>query len=631
MKRFVFPLLSVLIPALANAAVSTNEFNAARDAYRAKDIPRLERLVEKMQGDELEIYSRYWLINVQIDTIPETQVKQFLQMYSGSLLADRLRADWLKQLGKVERWDTFSAEWPALINSDTELNCYQYRARHVLKDMTALQAARPLWFTGKDQPDACGPLFDLLRSNGLVTQDNIWDRLRLAQEENNLGLMKHLAALLPDEQSFTARQLDLVAANPQAALRKDQITYRTRGGRELALYALMRVGRTDLDQGAALLQDLKDRFNVADTTYAWGQLALSAARRHRPEALEWFRLAGNTPLSPIQLEWKARAALRAGDWQTALASIDGMGNNQQADATWRYWRARSLKALGRTIEANELFAPLSREHHFYGLLAKEEIGNVMDVAAGRYRPSDNEVNGMRRLASLSRALTLYRLDQRGDAVKEWNWGVRGMEDTQLIAAAELAARNQWYDRAIYTSDRTKDVHDFSLRYIAPYREVVQDAAKQIELDEAWVFGLMRQESRFVTVARSNVGASGLMQLMPSTAQWVAKRLGYKKFRAEMVNEIGTNVQLGTYYLKHVLDTLGGQPVLATAAYNAGPGRAKTWQASRPLEAAVYIENIPFSETRDYVKKVMANAYWYSKSFNQPAMSLYQRIGTVPGN
>jgi soluble lytic murein transglycosylase len=199
----------------------------------------------------------------------------------------------------------------------------------------------------------------------------------------------------------------------------------------------------------------------------------------------------------------------------------------------------------------------------------------------------------------------------------------------LLAAAELARRMEWYDRAISTAERTRDLHDFELRFLAPYRELAQKAARENDIDEAWVFGLMRQESRFVNVARSSVGASGLMQIMPATARWIAKRLGIKGFNTNEMRDPARNIQFGAYYLRHIQDTLDGSPVLATAAYNAGPSRAQRWRDAREMEAAVYIESIPFAETRDYVKKVMSNAIYYAVRFNQPSVLLKDRLGTVP--
>jgi soluble lytic murein transglycosylase len=234
------------------------------------------------------------------------------------------------------------------------------------------------------------------------------------------------------------------------------------------------------------------------------------------------------------------------------------------------------------------------------------------------------------MPGIQRALALYQLNLRTEANREWLWVTRDFDDQRLLAAAEIARRNNWLDRAINTADKTRELHDFSLRYPAPHRDVMQAYARERDLDEAWVYGLIRQESRFVQQARSNVGASGLMQLMPTTAQWIAKRLGLKHFQQNLIGQIDTNISFGTYYLKYVLDTNDGQPVLATASYNAGPSRAKRWKDEHALEGAIYAESIPFTETRNYVQKVMSNASYYANRFGQRLITLKQRLGTISG-
>jgi soluble lytic murein transglycosylase len=213
-------------------------------------------------------------------------------------------------------------------------------------------------------------------------------------------------------------------------------------------------------------------------------------------------------------------------------------------------------------------------------------------------------------------------------VREWLFTLRSFDDRRLLAAAELARRAEVYDRAIQAADRTERLHNFALRYPVPYRDVFQEYAKNYGLDEAWVLGLVRQESRFVTDARSNTGAAGLMQVMPRTARDVAARIGMRKFTAKRVIDVQTNVTLGTGYMKMVLDQLG-HPVLASAAYNAGPARAKRWRADKPLEGAIYAETIPYAETRDYVKKVIANSVFYAAVLQKRITPIKERLGTVP--
>ncbi|MDP2227483.1 MAG: transglycosylase SLT domain-containing protein, partial [Moraxellaceae bacterium] len=359
-------------------------------------------------------------------------------------------------------------------------------------------------------------------------------------------------------------------------------------------------------------------------------VALAAARKHDERALQWFAATeGKTPWSDAMLEWRIRIALRAGQWETVLASIRQLSDSTRQLRPWQYWEARALEAAKAVPEANRIFAQLSVDDDYYGLLSRDRLGPIAAPASSVYRVADEDWRRLQANAGLQRALALRELDLRTEAVREWNWSLRGADDRLLLVAAEAANQAGWYDRAIYAADRTKQLHNYNLRYLSPYREVTRGYARELGLDESWIYGLIRQESRFITAARSGVGASGLMQLMPGTAQWVANRIGLK-YHASMVNEIGINVQLGTYYMKHVLEQLSSQPVLATAGYNAGPNRARQWQpVDRDMEAAVYVESIPFLETRDYVKKVMANAVAYSTVFGESRRTLTERLGTIP--
>ncbi|MCX7171231.1 MAG: lytic transglycosylase domain-containing protein [Proteobacteria bacterium] len=277
-----------------------------------------------------------------------------------------------------------------------------------------------------------------------------------------------------------------------------------------------------------------------------------------------------------------------------------------AQPDWSYWLARALVVHNRPDEARSLYLKIAGQPNFYSNLADDELGRLINVPPRAAPPSMEELLAARDNPGLRRSLALLRLDMRNEGVREWNWTLRGMDDRQLLAAADLARRSEVFDRAIYSAERTQTQHDYALRYLAPFRESVEPQARQMAVDSGWVYGLMRQESRFVMNAQSGVGARGLMQLMPKTAQWVAKKIKFRDFRQARVAEL----------------------VLASAAYNAGPGRARRWRAEVPLEGAIYAETIPFNETRDYVKKVMSNAVYYSALFEDKPQSLKSRLGMV---
>jgi soluble lytic murein transglycosylase len=421
---------------------------------------------------------------------------------------------------------------------------------------------------------------------------------------------------------------DQVRRDPARVLNGSNLDVKRRADREMAMYALDQLAKSSSSEAEQALRALLPQLDAGEAGVAWARLATRAALRHETVALAWFKLAGLAGPNDYQREWWVRAALRADDWPTVLRAIDSMGEAAQAQTEWRYWRARALQANGQRAAANALFLVLSREPEYYGQLAREELGPVMQAPVINIKVGGDQLAAVARDPGMARAQALFELGLRSEATREWNWSIRGYSDVQLLAAAEIARRMEWIDCAINTAERTQESHDFELRFLAPYREIAHQAALENQIDEAWVFGLMRQESRFVNVARSSVGASGLMQIMPATARWIAQRLGIKGFDPGDMQEPAKNIQFGAYYLKHVLTSLDNSPVLATAAYNAGPGRAQRWRDTRPIEAAIYIESIPFAETRRYVKKVMSNAMYYAARFGQPSVLLKDRLGTV---
>lgn len=618
----------MLLAAAVPAAPLDDEFLAARDAFRARHAGRLEAEARRLKGHLLEPYVAYWRLALRLESAAPEEVQAFLDAHADTPLSDQLRSEWLKLLGKRGEWDLFDAELPRLARDDIEITCYALQSRLRHDPDGTLPEARPLWFVARDMPESCSPLFDALFAAGMLSEEDLWMRIRLALERGRVTLARAIAERLPPAERLDRRVLQSIAANPRAYLeRRRSAAPRTRPQREALLFAVHRLARIVPAQAADYWAQLEARFPPADRAYAWGMIAYLGALRHEPQALEWYRRAGD--LSDLQLAWKARAALRAGEWEDVLEAIDTMTRRESSQPAWRYWRARALKALGQAAEAEALFKGLATEYHFYGQLALEELGGRITAPEPAYRPSSEEVEAMARHPGLRRALALYRLRMRTEAAREWNWAIRGFDDRQLLAAAELARRHEVYDRAIYTAERTVALHDFELRYLAPYRDVLKIHTAQLELDEAWVYGLIRQESRFITEARSRAGASGLMQLMPGTARWVARQLGLRNWRWSKVNEIETNVSLGTYYLRYVLDRLDGHPVLASAAYNAGPTRARAWQpADAELEGAVYAETIPFSETRHYVQHVMANTSYYAHNLHRYVESLKRRMGIV---
>jgi soluble lytic murein transglycosylase len=621
-------ILAVLTLLAAPAFAGTDEdFLIAREAFRIGNGQKLDAVASRLNPHPLYPYVAYWQLRMRLNDANKEAVDEFIARYSDTPLADRLTSDWLKVLGRRSEWQRLATELKDFNQSpDLELSCHATMSRIKTKDASGIAEARTLWLNAGDMPDSCNELFEYLIAHKALDNNLIWRRIRLALDEGNRGLAKSLMQYLPKAERIDVKLLNQVAARPSRYLDKPKLKLNTRAGRELWLFALSRSARSDV-HGAVRDWVKKNRqFPEADRGFVWAQFATIAARRHDPAALSWYVAASN--LTPEQQEWKVRAALRAQDWDKVLAAISDLPETHQAYATWSYWKARALKNQGRAAEAQQIFETLSGEFHFYGQLAAEEINAAIAVPPQTFKASEEEIEAMSKRPAIQRALAFYRLDLRAEGNREWAWAIRDLDDWGLLTAAEFARRLEFYDRTIYIADRTRQVHDFSLRYLTPFRDVMRPAATNLNLDEAWVYGLIRQESRFIAGARSSAGAMGLMQIMPATARWVAKKIGLGRLRPAEVSDVDTNIQLGSHYLKFVLQDLDEHPLLASAAYNAGPGRARQWCGEKPLEGAIYAETIPFNETRDYVKKVMGNATWYAGLLGGKIRSLKQRLGTI---
>ena len=494
---------------------------------------------------------------------------------------------------------------------------------------------------------ACPTLGRILVAEKRISPQEIWSWIRLASDANNLTAARRYAQLLSDAERGGERapdstrfykELDAVLDKPALWIARfgDEDGLGARWKRELVVLALARMARSDPAQaGPTLQRRLAESLSGSERAYLHAQLAAAAAKKQMSDANDWSRKSlAAEGLSEDILTWQVRGALRAEDWKLVEALIEKMPAEmrraQTSEGTWAYWLARAYKARKKNEAAQALFTQVSDQFGFYGQLATEELGRKITLPARGAPVTEAEVAAVKALPGFVRALYFYRLDMRREGNLEWNFALRDMSDRELLASAEWASRNALLDRAVNTADRTKNEHDFAFRFLTPFKAQMQEKAAANGLELEWVYGLIRQESRFVNVARSSAGASGLMQLMPSTARYVAKKIGMDDYRPDGVVDIDTNLALGTGYLRMVLEDLDNLPVLATAAYNAGPGRPRAWRSTltRPIEGAIFAETIPFNETRDYVKKVMSNATYYAVLLTGAPQSLKTRMGFV---
>jgi soluble lytic murein transglycosylase len=603
----------------------------ARDAMTRKQWSALAVTVPQAREDVLGMYPEYWLLRYQVWNTPRTQwpvaqLQRFMARSPDAYLADKLRADWLLAAARSGDYDTVNRLAPVK-NGNAQTDCAALEARYMtgkkVSGAEAMRAFAPgVW---------CWSLYDDLVANHILGWNDLQPKLRDAIEDNKLADARRYAGYLfePAQQ----KAFDAMLKDPMKWLVRQPRPPRTQAETELVTIALARLARGDLDVADGYLRrEWAKSLSRQDLAWVRAQLALVAVLNLDPRANDWYVQAGHIRLTQYNGEWKVRAALRQAriDWKWVIASIEAMPPEARDESSWIYWHARGLAATGHREQAQREYEQIAQQFTFYGQLAAEELGRTITVPPRATPVTPAELTQARANGGLQRAIALFRLGWRGEAVPEWNFTLRGMDDRQLLAAAELARRENIYDRVVNTSDRTEKQFDFTQRYIAPFEGRVAAKARQISLDPAWVYGLIRQESRFITDARSPVGASGLMQLMPGTAKWVANKIGMIDFSPSQVNDFDTNTLLGTSYLSMVLQDLDGSQVLASAGYNAGPRRPVRWRASltHPVEGAIFAETIPFTETRTYVKNVMANATYYAAMFTGQPQSLKLRLGQI---
>lgn len=600
---------------------------AARDAFEAGNRSRLAQAAPRLEGHVLAPYVEYWQLFLRLPAARAEEVREFLSRYPGTALAEQLRTDWLKVLGKSGRWELFQEEYPALSSDDPEVTCYALLSRWKHDDASVLDRFRTFWNAPRELPDGCLQLARAVSKAGQLGSPEVWGRFRVLVDAGLIGAAKRSVEFLPRGEAIDSRRLAAVIRSPARFLKNPQLDFRKVADRELLIVAMTLAADSEpLAVARQWSGGLSDAFPTEDVKYVWLMLAMNGAQRHVPEALDWFGRAGT--LTDEQLAWRARIAMRTEKWAEVRTSIDRMSPIAKNDPVWIYWYGRAEHELGSPLEAEGYFERIAGEYSFYGRLASEELGVSLRIPPRAPLPTEAEIADAAAIPGLARALALYRIDLRAEATREWLWTIRGMDDRKLLAAAELARRNEAWDRAISTADRTVVAHDFSVRYLAPYREVLAEKARSRDLEESWVLGVVRQESRFISGAKSSTGATGLMQVMRPTAKWAAQRMHLRNFTWARLHEPELNASLGTYYLRHVLDQFDGSPVLAAAAYNAGPSRARLWRGSAPVEGAIFAETIPFLETRDYVKKVMTNTVYYSAVLGTEPTPLKTRLGVV---
>lgn len=670
--------LTLLVPATAqttlpaSASAADNVIVEMSKAFKRGDRGRLAQLLPQARGHALEPWAAYWELKLRLGEASAQEVQDFFGRYAGTYQEDRLRNDWLLLLGQRRDWAGFAAEYPSYrMNDDKEVRCYALLVEHLKNpaaDARLADEVKKNWYAQREADDGCNSAAERLVGTKNLTPQDAWIKARLATEANRPRAATGAVQIVAPDAVGMVNELN---ASPIRFLAGKHLAL-SKARREIVTLALIKMAISDTDGAASQMENKWGmQLNTEERNWVWGVIGRQAATRlgatPAGDALQYFaKVTKDTDLTDDMLGWKVRAALRAGtqpNWTLVLAAVNAMSDDARKDPTWSYWKARALLATAppdvapkgpivvattpgvtQTISTGITIAPQRAEalallqsfastRGFYEQLALEELDQKITVPARPAPLTAEEKETARLNPGLNRAAYAIAIGLRPEGTREWNYSTNlhkrgGMADRDLLAAAQFACDRQIWDRCINTSERTKGEIDFEQRFPMPFRETVTKRSQSINLDPAYVYGLIRQESRFIMDARSGVGASGLMQVMPATARWTAKKIGLEGFTQEQLNDRDTNIAIGTAYLKFALDDFNGSMPMAAAAYNAGPGRPRTWRNGPVLDAAIWAESIPFSETRDYVKKVLSNTTNYAAILTGRPQSLKARLSTV---
>lgn len=605
-------------------------FLDARKALNDNRRDRYRELARRLKDYPLYPYLEYQELRDRLGSAGNREVSAFLKHHTDTPLGARMRRAWLYELARRKDWKRYLAVYEG--GQPAELQCYRLQAKlHTGDTKTLFDEALPLWLVGYSQDEACDPVFKHMEAQDQLTDELVWERIRLAMNNGNASLAEYLAKRLPAADQAWVSLWREARQKPAAALASARLEKDLPVAREIVLYAIRRIAIADEQQARDSWRALRGRygFSTEEADRLDRTLALYAGWRRHPEAHAWLAAVPASAVDAEVREWRARSAISAGLWQAVLDHIAAMPADEAQREEWRYWQAVAFEKTGQKQAAQDRLAPLARERDYHGFLAADALGwpYVMNNQPLDY--TAEELEAVRNLPGMVRARELLRADLPTDARREWQYAITDFDARQLKLAAVLASEWGWHDSAILTVARSSDYDDLELRFPVDHSEDVVRYAGANRLDPGHVFAVIRTESAFNKDARSGAGAMGLMQLMPATGRSTARKYRIPLASTKSLYEPEQNIRIGTAYLKQVMEQFDDNIVLASAAYNAGPQRVNRWlPEAGQQDAESWVAAIPFDETRKYVQRILSYAAIYDWRLERPVQPLSGHMPAV---
>lgn len=622
----------VTTPAFSKTIESQRkDYLAAKKALDTKQYKTFGKIANSLKDYPLYPYLRYEYLRKRLWKVKDEEVIDFLTRHDDLPVTNRLRTAWLKLLVKRNHWQTFLDNYTP--QSNVTMQCYQLQARmKTNNDVFFLEDTRSIWLTGKSLPPQCDPAFEILYKSDLVTNELVWERIRLSMQNNKLGLVNFLSKRLDAKHKALAKKWVNIHNNPYKHTNKPTLEDNATS-REILTHGILRLAKKDVVKAIKRLDALKNDYSFAAGEIAEIErtLAVRAARNKSKLATKLLDEIDNYHVDDQVFHYRLRTALANQDWPLLKKWTKGDAPDVDIELRWRYWHARSLDETGEPDKAKAIYAELAKERDYYGFMSADKLDIPYHMNHFPLPENKEEFTRIKSLPAVTRAYEFYKLNMTYPARREWHYALNKMTTYQMQMAAAIAKQWGWHDRAIFTMGRAKAYDNLEIRFPILFNDLLDKYAKKRGIDQSWMYGLVRAESAFIEDVKSPAGALGLMQVMPRTGKETAKNIGLKGFKTSKLKQAETNIPIGSAYMKQMLKKFDGNMVLATAAYNAGPHRVSKWLPKKGcMEPDVWVEQIPFNETRKYVRRVLAYANIYDWRLQSEIKPIKERMPLVTG-
>ncbi len=622
-KILIFWVITLLMPASVAASLTLDEqrheFISAETVIAKGGNPLSFSREDKLKYYPLYPYIQYqWLIK----NLGETKkIKIFLRYNKDSRYAGLLRYKWQIYLAKNKNWPEYIEQYQKTKN--IKLQCYYFWAQYNSgAKKEALTGAKKVWVAGKSLPSECDPIFKVLLGSKHFTKEMQWQRFDSAVSKGELAVANYVKGLMSKEDRKVAQLWLNVRANPALINNRNKLNSKQAQSGLIFANGIERLARKSLSKAISLWDERKKEFTINEATVQRIEQKLAMSLAYNRDENAYSRLSQLSKPDDTAKEWRVRTALREQNWPNVEESIAALSTEDKKKEKWRYWLARASEKINKPKAASFIYSRLAVERSFYGYLSAEKMNKDYQLSNNPIEVAPEMFKRFKNRKEFLVVSELIKVNKRLEAERQWWYVVPKLDKKQLLLAAKYAEELKWKKVAIFTLAKAKYWDDVAVRFPLAYKSQVQLNAKKQRLNPAIIFGLIRRESAFNKDAYSPVGARGLMQIMPKTGQQIARQLKEKWKNKEMLFDPKTNVKYGSFYYKQLLNRFNGHYALAAAAYNAGPHRVKRWlPTDKTLAADIWIETIPFKETRAYVSAVLTYALIYQKQLKQNLLSM----------